>query len=240
MASVQGVRTQLHLLSGAAWALVLAWGLWAVTPRAWAAGEEPPPPEKPAEKKSEEKPKANPRVKLETTMGNIVVELDAEKAPISTENFLQYVRDGFYDGCIFHRVVEKFVIQAGGYDAHFNKKDSALRPPIKNEWSNGLKNLRGTIAMARGNDADSATAQFYINVSDNATLDRPGNGGAGYAVFGKVVEGMDVVDKIQKIETKHDPKIVPRDEKSVPLDPVLITAATTLEDKPKKKMAPAG
>lgn len=139
----------------------------------------------------------SPRVRLETSMGNIVLELDAERAPATVENFLAYVNDGFYDGTIFHRVIDGFMIQGGGYTADFSRKTT--RAPIKNEADNGLGNKRGTISMARTRDPHSATAQFFINVADNAALDHTSQDarGWGYAVFGRVVEGMDVVDKIR-------------------------------------------
>jgi FKBP-type peptidyl-prolyl cis-trans isomerase len=150
-----------------------------------------------------------PRVKISTNLGDIVVELNAEKAPITADNFIQYAEDGFYKGLIFHRVMKTFMIQGGGYTADMDEKKDDLRAPIKNEWNNGLKNTRGTIAMARMAVADSATAQFFINVVDNASLDiaRPKAGDAAYCVFGKVVEGMDVVDKIRDSEVKAHPKL---------------------------------
>ena len=137
------------------------------------------------------------RVRLETTMGNIVLELDREHAPATVENFLTYVNDGFYDGTIFHRVIDGFMIQGGGYTADFSRKET--RAPIKNEADNGLKNTRGSIAMARTRDPHSASAQFFINVVDNTMLDykAPDARGWGYAVFGHVAEGMEVVDKIR-------------------------------------------
>ncbi|MBS4020494.1 peptidylprolyl isomerase [Azonexus hydrophilus] len=144
---------------------------------------------------------AAPTLELQTSMGRIVVELDAEKAPKSSANFLQYARDGFYNGTIFHRVIPGFMIQGGGFDASMNKKST--REPIENEAKNGLKNRRGTIAMARTMDPHSATAQFFINHNDNLPLDYPSRDGWGYAVFGKVTEGMDVVDKIAKVPTAN-------------------------------------
>ncbi|MCU0669107.1 MAG: peptidylprolyl isomerase [Myxococcota bacterium] len=134
-------------------------------------------------------------VVLETNLGNIEIELDAEKAPLSTENFLAYVDSGHYDGTVFHRVIPGFMIQGGGFDAALAQK--ATRGPIKNESGNGLSNARGTIAMARTNDPNSATAQFFINTVDNDFLNKP----PGYAVFGKVVVGLDVVDKIAAVKT---------------------------------------
>ncbi len=135
---------------------------------------------------------------MKTSKGDILLELDATNAPISVANFVEYVKKGFYDGTIFHRVIENFMIQGGGFDATLTQKETA--PPIKNEWRNGLKNTRGTIAMARTSVPDSATSQFFINTVDNAMLDRP-NGSAAYAVFGRVVVGMDAVDKIKKVPT---------------------------------------
>ncbi|MDP3850986.1 MAG: peptidylprolyl isomerase [Luteolibacter sp.] len=140
------------------------------------------------------------KVRLKTSMGDIVLELNAEKAPVTVENFLGYVNRKHYDGTVFHRVMDGFMIQGGGFaltDGKLVEKTSGKG--IKNEGQNGLKNERGTIAMARTNDPDSATAQFFINVVDNAMLNYPGNGG--YAVFGKVTEGMDVVDKIKGVKT---------------------------------------
>ena len=133
----------------------------------------------------------NPRVKIETSLGDIVLELDGEKAPISTLNFIRYAEEKFYDGTVFHRVMKSFMIQGGGYTAEIDEKKGA-RGGIKNEWKNGLKNNKGTISMARlGGQPDSGSAQFFINVVDNARLDQPQADGAAYAVFGKVVEGMD-------------------------------------------------
>lgn len=138
-----------------------------------------------------------PRVRLHTNLGDIVLELDREHAPQTVENFLTYVNDGFYDGTIFHRVIDSFMIQGGGFTSDFTKKST--RGPVKNEANNGLKNDRGTISMARTRDPHSATAQFFINVADNAALNytAPDARGWGYAVFGHVVEGMDVVDAIR-------------------------------------------
>ncbi len=141
-----------------------------------------------------------PHVLLKTSMGDIVLELDAEKAPKSVENFLKYVKNGQYKGTIFHRVIDGFMIQGGGFDKAMTQKPTAA--PIKNEGSNGLKNLPYTVAMARTGDPDSATAQFFINVNNNAMLDFPGRDGHGYAVFGKVISGQDVVDKIRLVPTR--------------------------------------
>lgn len=139
-------------------------------------------------------------VKLQTSEGDIRIELNAEKAPKSVANFLQYVKAGHYNGVVFHRVIPNFMVQTGGYDAKLNQRPT--KPPIPLESHNGLSNLRGTVAMARTNDPNSATAQFFINVVDNFFLDgEPDNPASGYAVFGQVVEGMDVVDKIRAAET---------------------------------------
>ncbi|WP_415033210.1 peptidylprolyl isomerase [Azonexus sp.] len=142
---------------------------------------------------------AAPTLELETSMGNITVELDAKNAPKSAENFLAYARDGFYNGTVFHRVIPGFMIQGGGFDGKMEQKPT--RAPIENEAKNGLKNRRGTLAMARTNDPHSATAQFFINHADNLPLDYPSRDGWGYAVFGKVTQGMDVVDKIANVRT---------------------------------------
>ncbi len=167
----------------------------------------------------------HPRVKIDTNLGSIVVELHPEKAPKTVENFLQYVRDGFYDGTIFHRVIDGFMIQGGGFTPNFERKET--RAPIINEADNGLKNTRGTIAMARTMDPHSATAQFFINVKDNPFLDHTGKTprGWGYAVFGKVVEGMDVVDRIRKVRTGPG-GMFPKD---VPQEPVIIEKMTLIE-----------
>ncbi len=140
-----------------------------------------------------------PRVKLTTTLGEVVVELDPVKAPRTVENFLRYVEDKHYDGLVFHRVIDGFMIQGGGFTPDMQQK--ATRAPIPLESRNGLKNERGTIAMARTGVPDSATAQFFINVVDNRMLDFPNPDGHGYAVFGKVVQGMDVVDRIRAVAT---------------------------------------
>jgi cyclophilin family peptidyl-prolyl cis-trans isomerase len=139
----------------------------------------------------------NPRVVIDTSLGKITIELNAEKAPITVKNFLQYVDDKHYDGTIFHRVIADFMIQGGGFDQ--DMKENKTREPIKNEADNGLSNARGTIAMARTPDPDSATAQFFINTVDNKRLDKSDDS-AGYAVFGKVTTGMDVVDKIRRAD----------------------------------------
>lgn len=138
-------------------------------------------------------------VVLKTSKGDIVLELNTAKAPISVANFVDYVKSGQYDGTVFHRVIPSFMIQGGGFTASGEQKKT--KPSIQNEWQNGLKNMRGTIAMARTNDPNSATAQFFINHKDNPNLDQPISGGAGYAVFGQVVAGMDIVDAIAAEKT---------------------------------------
>lgn len=136
-----------------------------------------------------------------TTMGNITLELDKQKAPVTVENFITYIQSGHYDGTIFHRVVEDFVIQGGGLDQDMNEKPT--RPPIRNEANNGLSNLFGTIAMARTPEPHSASAQFFINTTDNAFLDfsKETDDGWGYCVFGKVIDGLDIVEQIEGVST---------------------------------------
>ncbi len=167
---------------------------------------------------------ANPKIKIETTLGDITLELDATKAPTSTENFLSYVKEGHYDGTIYHRVIPNFMVQGGGMNPDMSEKES--KAPIKNEANNGLKNLRGTVAMARTNDPHSASSQFFINVKDNAFLDHKSEDmqGWGYAVFGKVVEGMDIVDKIEKVETGTTGF-----HQDVPKDAVILNKVTVVE-----------
>ena len=141
------------------------------------------------------------KVKLATSVGDIVIELDAAKAPKTVDNFLKYVKAGHYDGLIFHRVMDGFMIQTGGYKADLSAKP--VRPPITLESRNGLSNVRGSLAMARTNVPESATSQFFINVADNTFLDQPNAAdGEGYAAFGKVIDGMDVVDKIKTLPTR--------------------------------------
>jgi peptidyl-prolyl cis-trans isomerase B (cyclophilin B) len=164
---------------------------------------------------------ANPIVVLETTHGAIRIELDAARAPKSVENFLGYVDAGHYSGTIFHRVIDGFMIQGGGYDAAYNKKPT--REPVENEAHNGLLNERGTVAMARTGDPHSATAQFFINVATNDFLNHKGKtqSGWGYTVFGRVIEGMDVADKIKASRTGPAGPFA----KDAPLEPVLIHSA---------------
>jgi cyclophilin family peptidyl-prolyl cis-trans isomerase len=151
--------------------------------------------------KLDEKGTTPVKVKLTTSMGAITLELDKEKAPVSTENFVKYVESGHYNGTIFHRVIGNFMIQGGGFDKNMNQKPT--NPPIKNEAANGLRNDNYTVAMARTNVVDSATSQFFINVKNNDFLNHAGPANFGYAVFGKVVEGMDVVEKIKAVPTTN-------------------------------------
>src|SRR3954471_23440229 len=157
---------------------------------------------------------------FETTLGNFEVELFETEAPISAKNFLQYVDDGFFDGVLFHRVIPGFMIQGGGFEPGMKQKK--VNAPIKNEATNGLKNERGTLAMARTNVVDSATAQFFVNLVDNEFLDHTGPANYGYAVFGKVSAGMDVIDKIAKVKTTNR-----AGHQNVPADDVVITKAST-------------
>lgn len=161
-----------------------------------------------------------PQVRLHTSMGDIVIALDAEKAPASVSNFLGYVKRGFYDGTIFHRVIDGFMIQGGGFTEGFDRKKTET--PIRNEADNGLKNVRGSIAMARTSNPHSATSQFFINVADNANLDHrsPTAKGWGYAVFGRIVNGMDVVDEIRQVRTT-----VKGSYRDVPVTPIVIKQA---------------
>ncbi len=163
----------------------------------------------------------NPVVIMETTMGTIKIELFMGKAPITAKNFLDYTSSGFYDGTIFHRVVPGFVVQGGGYTENMTPKPT--RPGIQNESKNGLKNLRGTLSMARYDDPNSATSQFFINLKDNSNLD-PSGGGWGYAVFGKVIEGMDVVDKIAAVKTATR-SVMGTPFQNVPVQPVIVKSA---------------
>ncbi|GAA5117773.1 peptidylprolyl isomerase [Luteolibacter yonseiensis] len=163
----------------------------------------------------------SPKVRLKTTKGDIVLQLNAEKAPVTVENFLGYVKKKQYDGTVFHRVIDGFMIQGGGFTQSGNAlTEKETGKGIVNEGKNGLKNDRGTIAMARTSDPNSATAQFFINVVDNDMLNYPSNGG--YAVFGKVVEGMDVVDKIKGTQTRADARL----GGDVPVEPITITSAS--------------
>ncbi|MGE5469448.1 MAG: peptidylprolyl isomerase [Bacteroidota bacterium] len=167
---------------------------------------------------------ATPTVELNTTLGKITVELASDKAPKSVANFLRYAKNGFYNGTVFHRVIPGFMIQGGGFDAKMNQKDTEA--PIENEGKNGLKNLRGTLAMARKPDPHSATAQFFINHANNDGLDYPSPDGWGYAVFGKVTQGMDVVDRIAQVQTaSYGP------HQNVPTTPVVIQNVKIISEK---------
>lgn len=159
----------------------------------------------------------NPVVLISTSLGDVTAEIFADKAPASAENFLSYVKDGFFDGLIFHRVIPRFMVQGGGFDNDMKQKQA--KAPIKNEAGNGLKNVTGTLAMARTNVVDSATCQFFINVNDNDFLDHKNNNpdGFGYAVFGRVTDGMDVVHKIEKVKTGNRGL-----HQDVPAEPVVI------------------
>lgn len=159
-------------------------------------------------------------VMLTTSAGNIELALDSQKAPVSSQNFVDYVNSGYYNNTIFHRVIPGFMVQGGGFTADMQQKST--KAPIKNEADNGLRNLRGTISMARTADKDSATSQFFLNVADNAFLDH-GQRDFGYAVFGKVVKGMDVIDKIAQVPTKD---VGPY--QNVPSKPIVITSAKVL------------
>ena len=167
---------------------------------------------------------ANPQVEMKTSLGTLTIELYPDKAPKTVENFLQYARDGFFDGTVFHRVIPGFMIQGGGMSPELKEKPT--RPPVPNEAKNGLKNETGTIAMARTADPHSATAQFFINLQNNGFLDYPGRDGWGYAVFGKVVQGLDVVEKIARVPTGNSGF-----HQNVPTKPVLIEAARVLPEK---------
>jgi peptidyl-prolyl cis-trans isomerase B (cyclophilin B) len=174
-----------------------------------------------ANQMSEEK---NPSVLMETSMGNVTIELFKEKAPISVRNFLGYVNDKYFDGLVFHRVIESFMIQGGGMDENMQQKETKFA--IKNEAANGLSNKRGTLALARTNVVDSATSQFFINVVDNGFLDHRGKSPDmfGYAVFGQVADGMDVVDAIRKVKTGSK-----GGHGDVPLEPVFIKSVRLIE-----------
>ena len=165
------------------------------------------------------------RILMTTTVGPMTLELDADNAPKTVENFLSYVSSGFYDGTVFHRVINNFMVQGGGFTADMEQK--ATQAPIENEANNGLKNARGTIAMARTQDPHSATAQFFINVQDNDFLNHTGENmqGWGYAVFGKVTEGEDVLDKIRCVQTGSQ-----AGHQDVPVEPIIIESVTVIGD----------
>ena len=165
------------------------------------------------------------QVLMTTTVGPITLELDTDNAPKTVDNFLSYVADGFYDGTIFHRVIDNFMIQGGGFTAGMEQKDT--KAPVENEANNGLKNDRGTIAMARTQDPHSATAQFFINVQDNDFLNHTGENiqGWGYAVFGKVTDGEDVLDKIRCVQTGGQ-----GGHQDVPIEPIIIESVTLIDE----------
>lgn len=171
-------------------------------------------------------PAAATKVLMKTSKGDITIELNASKAPVTVKNFLSYVKDKFFDGTTFHRVMANFMIQGGGITAEMHEKTA--KPPIKNEAGNGLKNARGTIAMARTGVVDSATCQFFINLKDNISLDHTDNSSEdfGYCVFGKVVSGMDVVDAIAKVKTTSK-----KGNDNVPVEPVTILSVEVLGGK---------
>lgn len=173
---------------------------------------------------SQDSSSGNPRVLIETSKGNITIELDAKNAPISAENFMAYVNDGFYDGTIFHRVIPGFMVQGGGMNPDMSEKQT--KAPIQNEANNGLANDRGTLAMARTNMPHSASSQFFINVADNTFLNHKGETpqGWGYAVFGKVTEGMDTVDAIVGVKTGSHGM-----HQDVPAEPVLMNKVSVIQ-----------
>jgi len=207
-------RATVGLLSVAVWVMAGVLGC----PRRQPAGGGP----------GREKGQSKIMVVMETSKGTIRIELDAEKAPVTVANFLRYVDEKFYDGTVFHRVIDGFMIQGGGFHPDMTQKPT--HGPIKNEAGNGLRNLRGTVAMARTSAVDSATSQFFINLADNAFLDHKDNtpSGYGYAVFGKVVAGMDVVDAIAKVATHAMGPF-----KDVPVEPVVIKSV-------RREQSPAG
>ncbi|CAM4259447.1 peptidylprolyl isomerase [Bordetella muralis] len=207
----------LHLLRLAACSVALA-----IVPAAVSA--QPATPSTPSSKEGTKPMSTSPRVKLQTNQGDIVITLDAEKAPKTVENFLSYVKTGFYNGTIFHRVIDGFMIQGGGFEAGLKQKPT--QAPIENEANNGLKNDKYTLAMARTSDPHSATAQFFINVSNNDFLNftAPTPNGWGYAVFGKVTEGTEVVDKIKGVKTGNSGF-----HQNVPTEDVVIEKAEVLE-----------
>jgi cyclophilin family peptidyl-prolyl cis-trans isomerase len=187
--------------------------VFAIAAAAFAAGSDP------SQKNSEVK-----KVKLETSMGDVVIELNEKAAPVTVKNFIRYAEEDFYDGTIFHRVIPNFMIQGGGFKSDMQQKKT--HEPIVNEAKNGLKNNRGTIAMARTNDPNSATAQFFINHKNNDFLNYAGAQNPGYAVFGKVIEGMDVVDKIAAVKTSQKGP-----HGDVPVEPVVIKSAKVISGK---------
>ncbi len=176
----------------------------------------------PAETNTKAEMNVQPEVSLDTSMGTIVLSLDQKRSPVTVNNFLKYVRDGYYNGLIFHRVIDGFMVQGGGMKP--DMRPATPRSPIVNESANGLSNMRGTIAMARTSEPDSATAQFFINEKDNKFLDaRPGR--PGYAVFGHVIKGMDVIDAMAKVKTSRSGS-----HSNVPITPIIIKKAVIIKD----------
>ena len=199
--------------------------------RTEAGGRQAPParpvPAPPLQAPADSPSPGNPVVAVTTSMGDITFELFKDRAPVSVENFVRYVSEGFYEGTVFHRVKKGFMIQGGGYTADLAEKPT--RPPIQNEATNGLRNLRGTLAMARRMSLRSATSQFYVNVVDNRMLDHTGFSPDefGYAVFGRVLSGMDVVDRIASVPTKADGEM-----EDVPVEPVVIKSVRVVKPAP--------
>jgi peptidyl-prolyl cis-trans isomerase A (cyclophilin A) len=169
---------------------------------------------------------ANPQVEMKTSQGTLIIELYADKAPKTVANFLQYVQEGFFDGTVFHRVIQNFMIQGGGFTTEMKQKET--RAPIRNEAKSSLRNEPGTLAMARTGDPHSATAQFFINLKANSFLDYPSRDGWGYAVFGKVTQGFDIVEKIGALPTTRQ-STVPPDQ---PVTPIIIESVKLLSEKP--------
>jgi len=186
--------------------------------------EEAPQQEKVISEETEKMEAKSKMVKMETSLGNIVIELNEEAAPVTVKNFLDYIEEGFYDGTIFHRVIPNFMIQGGGFGPDMERKDT--REPIINEASNGLKNERGTIAMARTSHPDSASSQFFINHRNNTNLNYTSANNPGYTVFGKVVEGIEVVDEIAAVKTTSKGSY-----RDVPAETVLIKSVKIVQDK---------
>ena len=200
-------------------------------------GATPAPPLEPAPKSvgPSDNP-LHPRVLFQTTIGDMVFELNAEKAPITVQNFIQYVEDGYYEGTIFHRVIKDFIVQAGGFTPELKEKKEGLRDPIPSEWPNGLENLQWAIAAARLNDhVDSATSQFFINLSNNMPLDLPRDG-AGYCVFGKVIAGFDTLEKMQQVKLHKHPNY-PQRTPVTPVTPIVVTKASLIGDFDRDKVA---
>jgi len=183
-------------------------------------------------------PVTNPIVRIETTMGDIVLELDAERAPLTVANFIQYVEAGYYDGTVFHRVMKDYLIQGGLYSADMAKKTEGLRGPIKNEWENGLFHTRGSVAMARPTGSpDGAVSEFLINLTYDNALDIPQRDGAGYAVFGKVVEGMEVAEQIAQLEVTEHPNYDKDNQAVVPIRPPVMKSVGVVREFDRERLA---